>query len=542
MATIPDIDARQPPAPAAAPKAAAESLPAPAVANRRASVLTAPVIAVVLAMAGIVAVHSGTAASIVAIWWRSETFAHGFVVVPLFMWLVWNQRDVLQSTAAKPWWPGLAAVLLAGAFWFVTSAGGVLGLSQFGLLFMLEAAFVTVVGLRVARQLLFPLAFLVFAVPFGEIFVPTLIDWTANFVVWALRVSGVPVYREANHFVIPSGSWSVVEACSGIRYIIASLMIGTLYAMMAYRSARRRLLFIAAALAVPIVANWLRAYIIVMLGHLSDNRIAVGVDHLIYGWIFFGVVMLLLFWVGSLWQETKPPAAEEGVARGDGDPSPQVVPAARFFAAAAGCIIAAALWVPLAAGVQRASAPAAPGTFALAVPAGWTEVALPMTDWRPRYRGFVYDDMRVFERDGQTAGLYIAYYRHQARGHELVTSANQLATPEDVRWKTLSQTMAPVAWGTGEVDAEWTILAGTDARLDVVRMYWVDGRMTGSPYVAKALQAWSRITGRGDDAALVVLFAVRNDRGDGARMIDGFGRAAAPAIERALAASRAEGR
>ena len=139
-----------------------------------------------------------------------------------------------------------------------------------------------------ARVLAFPLAFLFFAVPFGEIFVPTLIDWTADFTVAALRFSGVPVYREGNHFVIPTGRWSVVEACSGVRYLIASLMVGTLYAAIAYRSARRRACFIVAAILVPIVANWLRAYMIVMLGHLSNNRLATGVDHIIYGWMFFG--------------------------------------------------------------------------------------------------------------------------------------------------------------------------------------------------------------------------------------------------------------
>ena len=57
----------------------------------------------------------------------------------------------------------------------------------------------------------------------------------------------------------------------------------------------------------PIVANWLRAYMIVMIGHLSNNKLAVGVDHIIYGWVFFGLVMLLLFWVGSFWQESPRP-------------------------------------------------------------------------------------------------------------------------------------------------------------------------------------------------------------------------------------------
>src|SRR5204863_9938722 len=262
-----------------------------------------PACAIALTVMGILAVYWPTAASIVAIWIRSETFAHGFVVLPLALWLAWRRHDELATAPIKPWWPGLAVVFASGALWFVASASGAGVVSQFALVFMLQSSIVTVIGLAASRVLGFALAFLLFAVPAGEFLVPTLIDWTADFTVAALRLSGVPVYREANHFVIPSGAWSVVEACSGIRYVIASLVVGTIYAAVAYRSAGRRVLFVAASILVPVIANWLRAYMIVMTGHLSNNKLAVGVDHLVYGWIFFGVVMLLLFWVGSFWQQ-----------------------------------------------------------------------------------------------------------------------------------------------------------------------------------------------------------------------------------------------
>ena len=132
-------------------------------------------------------------------------------------------------------------------------------------------------------------------------------EHTANFTVFALRLTGIPVYREGLFFTLPSGSWSVVEACSGLRYLIASLTLGLLYAYLTYRSFARRAIFIAFSVIVPIVANWLRAYMIVMIGHLSSMKYAVGVDHLIYGWLFFGVVMLILFWVGSFWREDLEP-------------------------------------------------------------------------------------------------------------------------------------------------------------------------------------------------------------------------------------------
>jgi exosortase len=141
---------------------------------------------------------------------------------------------------------------------------------------------------------------------------PSMMQWTADFTVFALQLSGVPVLREGLQFVIPTGSWSVVEACSGVRYLIASFMVGTLFAYLNYRSSWRRAVFMLVSLLVPIVANWVRAYLIVMTGHLSGNELAVGADHLIYGWVFFGIVIGLMFMIGARWTEPDLPAAIKG--------------------------------------------------------------------------------------------------------------------------------------------------------------------------------------------------------------------------------------
>ena len=75
------------------------------------------------------------------------------------------------------------------------------------------------------------------------------------------------------------------------------------------------MLFVALSVIVPIIANGMRAYMIVMIAHLSDMKLALGVDHLIYGWVFFGIVMLLLFWIGSFWREIPAPTVPRGRCR-----------------------------------------------------------------------------------------------------------------------------------------------------------------------------------------------------------------------------------
>ncbi len=278
--------------------------------------------------------YRDTVASMTDIWSRSDTFAHGFFIAPISLWLVWRQRERLTAVTplVSPVW-ALPLLLLGGTWWVghVIAANVVV---QFSFVGMLIASVFLMLGWPVARLILFPLLFLLFAVPFGEFLLPLLIEKTADFTVLALRLTGVPVYREGNNFQIPSGAWSVVEACSGVRYLIASVTVGALFAYLNYRSWQRRLVFVLVSIAVPVIANWVRAYMIVMLGHLSDNRIATGVDHLIYGWVFFGVVISIMFAIGARW--TEPEVAHDAPSQATTKAAAQraTVPALRWIGVA----------------------------------------------------------------------------------------------------------------------------------------------------------------------------------------------------------------
>ncbi|KAB8061124.1 exosortase A, partial [Janthinobacterium sp. FT14W] len=262
-----------------------------------------------LALAAVVLLYHATFWSMLELWSRSQTFAHGFLIVPISCWLAWRQRARLAALAPQPAWQGLLLLATLGLGWLLADAANVPVVKQYAATAMLPACVLAILGWPAVRLLAFPLAYLFLAVPFGEVFLEPLIDFTAAFTVTALQWTGVPVFRDGSNFSLPTGNWSVVEACSGLRYLIAALALGALYAHVNVHSTGRRLAVMAAALVVPIVANGVRAYLIVMLGHLSNMRLAVGVDHLIYGWLFFGVVALLLFWLAARWRELPPARA-----------------------------------------------------------------------------------------------------------------------------------------------------------------------------------------------------------------------------------------
>jgi exosortase A len=450
---------------------------------------------------------------------------------------------MLKAIGVRPWWWGLAFVFAAGALWLVATAAGAGVVGQFALAFMLQAALVTILGLQAARVLAFPLVFMLFAVPAGEFLVPTLMDWTADFTVAALRVSGVPVHREGNFFIIPSGAWSVIEACSGIRYVIASLMVGTIYAAIAYRSALRRIVFLTASGVVPIIANWLRAYMIVMLGHLSNNKLAAGVDHIIYGWIFFGVVMLLLFWVGSFWQEGDAADDSTRAAPCDATVIGPRSPRASYLVAAFMTIAVAGVWPPLDARVSKGVADGAPALGIVPGVNNWILTQEAFTDWMPRYSGYAANTTQVYAEGASHVGLYIAFYRRQQKGSELVTSANSLTRPIDWNWKLTGKGRSRVDWNGRETTVDRAELSGRDIRLEAITLYWIAGRITSDPYVAKALQAFAKLRGIGDDAALVAIYTPAIDGSERAlELLRKFAEEMSPAIEHSLAAASASGR
>jgi len=487
--------------------------------------------AMVITLLAILVLYRESAMAMVDTWSRTETFTHGFLVPPISLWLIWRiRRDVACLTPRPNLW---VLLLLAGTgfVWLLGELATVGVVSQFALTTLLVLSVPAVLGLQVARRIAFPLVFLYFAVPFGEFALPQMMEWTANFTVFALRLTGIPVFREGLQFVIPSGSWSVVEACSGVRYLISSFVVGTLFAYLTYRSLKRRLIFVGVSLLVPLVANWLRAYMIVMLGHLSGNKLAVGVDHLIYGWVFFGIVIMLMFWIGSHWREDvlapEMERSNRAISIGtQGAPSPVI--------AAFAAIIFALIW-PLAEWQIGRSVSTPLTQVELLEPiAGWSPTEQIFADWTPRFENPSAALQAAFGSGGRTVGLYVAYYRTQDYSRKMVSSSNVMVASSNPLWARVASGSRQLVLGEQSVTVRSAELRSTSTdtlRMVVWQWYWINGHLTSSDFVAKAYTALSRLTGQGDDSAVIFVYAPKEQ---GEAVLEDFVKVAEPVITSAL--------
>ncbi len=465
----------------------------------------------VLSVALLLAIYHETLWSMVNIWIKSETFAHCFLIFPISAYLIWRRRPVLAGMVPCADYRPLGIIAVLGFGWLMANLADVKVAQQFFMVTMIPLLAWAILGSGVASEIAFPLAFLLFSVPFGEFLLPRLIGFTADFTVGMLKLTGIPVYREGTYFSIPSGDWSVVEACSGLRYLIASITLGCLFAYFNFTSTSRRVAFIALASIVPIFANGFRAYMIVMIAHLSDMTLALGVDHFIYGWVFFGIVMTLLFWIGSHWSEEPAPL----VSANPGPSSPTMGNSreARIVATAVGALLIAAIWPLRGAYIDTlAATQTVPVELTLPEPKlPWRRVEA-MTDWEPVYFGAAAQEKAFYSNGQHTVAVFLKYYRLQEQGKELVNSQNALVPAKYAGWKVLEEEPSSIGLAGGQAKVLQGRLRSPQQELLTWRWYWIAGTYTINDYLAKFLQAKDKLLGRNiDEAGIILAVDIRHD-------------------------------
>jgi exosortase A len=363
------------------------------------------------------------------IWWTSTTFGHCLFIAPVIGWLVWQRRAQLAELTPLAWSPGLLLVFAGGLGWLLGDAASVALARHLGLVMMLQGAVVTLLGPNVARGLLFPLCYAFFLVPFGEDLEGPLQTLTVEMTMPLLHLFGVPAQVDGVLITIPNGYFEVAEACSGAKFVIAMVAYGTLVANVCFVSWGRRAAFMAMALVVPIIANGLRAFGTIYAAHLTSVERATGMDHIVYGWVFFGLVMAAVIAIGWRWFDRAPDDAVFDPARLQASPKRRI-----------DTLLAGALILTVAAAFPAWSAAIAgraqvlPDTISLPQVPGWQRGALSTrAPWSPYYPGADhYLIGRYVDAGGNAVDLALAVYGSQHEGKELVSFGTGVLREDDV--------------------------------------------------------------------------------------------------------------
>ncbi|MEO7073574.1 MAG: exosortase A [Rhodanobacter sp.] len=481
-----------------------------------------------------------TAQSLVWAWEHDGTYQYAFLIFPLSLWVAFNLRQELRSRLPVPSFWGLAAVAGLVFVWYAGRLLDVNLVQHFAFVALFPALVLACWGWRALWVLVFPLSYLVvFAVPWGNAMVGPLQDITAHIAVRALELTGTPVLLNGREMITPAGVWMVADACSGVKFFIACTALGCLFAYLMFRHWWKRVLFVVMSAVAPVIANGLRVYFTVLIGETWGLQYATGTDHMIFGWQFFGTVLVLLLLAGWFFRDSlivhKYPAT----------PGAPIVVARLLvwpFAIAlliAGPVLAAAVSTGPAHETVRLSAPSV---------VGWSGPHAAVDGWRPIFQGAAGQVRASYQAaaGGDSVELFHAVYTGKPRrGHTLITFGNDLFDTTQSQILSRASRQLRLADDRRTKAGELRLTGAAGPRL-VWYWYCVGSRCTGSPAAIKLLQAAEVLRGHISQSSVWALSApvVSDDLRRTRTMLSGFAQslrlhdADAPAQQTAAAAER----
>jgi len=238
-------------------------------------------------------------ARLVKDWQDNDNYSHGFLIVPIALYFVWERRRALKEAEQKPSVWGL--VIAAGSV--ATLLAGTIGfeffLPRISMLCFLAGAVLFLFGWNHLRILIGPIAFLLLMIPipaiiFNHIVFPLQL-LASQFGESLINLCQIPVLREGNVLHLANTSLEIVEACSGIRSLVSLLTLGIVYGYIIDSRTWVRILLTVGTVPIAIVANGLRVAGTGVAAHFYGPEAAEGFSHTFSGWIIFIAAFIMLF-------------------------------------------------------------------------------------------------------------------------------------------------------------------------------------------------------------------------------------------------------
>jgi exosortase A len=506
------------------PRIAARLRGGPSLLSRIPETWRSPLAHLALAWAAVVLLFLSDWAAMADQWWNISTYNHILLVPLIIGWLVHERLPQLTRLTPLAWWPGLVLAAGAGFTWVLGEFAGLTVAREFGLVVLLAASVLALLGPRVGAVLAFPLGYLLFLVPFGDEIVPPLQMITAAITIALVHLSGIPAVIDGVFITTPAGLFEVAEACSGVKFLIAMAAFGVLAAGVCFASWRRRAVFLAVCLIVPILANGVRAWGTVFAAQYIGAERASGFDHIVYGWIFFAIVIALVLGLSWRFFDRPPGQQASDIDRVDASPLLARLDALKIGAAPALLTLAAVVMVSQA-WTRAAHSLSAPLPAAIALPEvqGWHRADyVPQVGWEPRAQGADHHLLgRYADGEGREVDVFLAVYASQGEGREAGGFGQGALVPGGT-WSWLSP--GPAAEGA---KSDRLLAQGRVGRL-AYTWYRTGDLTTGSNARLKLANMADRLLLRPRPTTMLILSAEERGGKSAQAAVDAFRRAMGP--------------
>lgn len=487
-----------------------------------ASIASRRLVQVGVLLGAFAAVYASPIAELAGIWWTRDIYSHGFLVVPVSLYLAWTKRSELRRLTPEPagaW--GVTLLVVASLLLIVGRAGSIVGLQALSLVAMIIGLVAHLLGRRFVKALAFPAAYLTLMVPFW--------DEALGFLHWPLQLMaaatgtrilqglGVAAMVDRQYILLPGAALEVAETCSGVNYMVAIFAVALpLGYLLLTRHWSRLLLFVAAAV-VGVAANSVRV-VLIGLWALLGNEIVHGPLEIFQAMFvaWFGALAV----AGMAWLLR---ALEWRTAQAAPTPVRETVsampaPAARFtgaWATALGVLALTGLGVAL---LHRGAVVFADFDVVPRSLDGWIGHAGDIRDAVFRVHAADQEMLRVYrDRDGHAVQVYVAYLTGERSGKKLV----------DHRTAVLHERAEPLtlALAEGGVSTINRAQVRHDRRTyPVLFWYHLNGAVVADRYRAKLEIARGALAHGRTNGALFVVAPLSTDDAAPPRWTDAFAR------------------
>ena len=220
-----------------------------------------------------------------------ESQSHGLIVVGIFLFFLYKSSPWQTSTQTQfEKFSTLILLGLASCAWFIFHIINIYILEQLLLLPLLFLILSSIYGWRTSFSHAVLLALPIFAIPIWDQLTDALVNLSGFIVGKMVLLINMPARIDGNSIFIPNGHIVIADGCSGLRYLEIALSLGYIISYLNLYSIARLGGVLLIAIALGLVANWLRIFILVIVGYESNMQSSLMSDHEIFGWLLFACI------------------------------------------------------------------------------------------------------------------------------------------------------------------------------------------------------------------------------------------------------------
>jgi exosortase D (VPLPA-CTERM-specific) len=212
--------------------------------------------------------------------------------------MIFEKRNIIKECPVTHQWLGVIPLALGISLYWLGELGGEYYTLYVSLLFIIIGITILHIGVERTRTLIFAFILILAMFPFPS-FIITKLSVNLQLISSQLgttlvQVVGLPAYREGNIIDLGFRKLHVVDACSGLRYLMPLMVLGLIVAYFVKSSLWKKIFLVLSTIPIAIFMNGTRIALAAISSAYLRPEISDGILHDFTGFVFFMVSFGLL--------------------------------------------------------------------------------------------------------------------------------------------------------------------------------------------------------------------------------------------------------